>query len=76
VATERLIVVLERHETGGATPQEAERVLRDQPGVVRVYASASLETVYVAYDPARADAARLLAALARSGLRVAGRRSG
>jgi hypothetical protein len=41
-----------------------------------VYASASLETVYVADDPARADAARLLAALARGGLLGAGRRPG
>ncbi len=76
VATERLIVVLDRREPGGGTPQEAERVLRAQPGVLRVYTSPALETVYVAYDPAHADAARLITVLARTGVRVAECRAG
>jgi hypothetical protein len=76
VTTERLIVVLDRHEPGGVAPQDAERVLWAQPGVVRVYTNPALETVYVAYDPARADAARLVAALVRTGVRVAECRPG
>jgi hypothetical protein len=41
-----------------------------------VYTSPALETVYVAYDPAHADAARLITVLARTGVRVAECRAG
>ena len=79
MATKRLIVVLDRHEsqeTSGVTPSDAERVLAAEPGVLRVYASPSLETLYVAYDPARCSAGRLVTTLAHTGFRVAEYRPG
>jgi hypothetical protein len=71
VATERLIVVLDRPDTAGTTAEDAERVLGAEPGVVRVYTSPSLETVYVAYDPARCSVTRLVTTLVRTGFRIA-----
>jgi hypothetical protein len=47
-----------------------ERTLASEQGALRVYVSASLETVYVAYDPRRTTPAQLVAALTRAGLRV------
>jgi Cu2+-exporting ATPase len=46
------------------------RALEPVPGVLRVYVNPVIETAYVVFDPARTGPARLVAALARAGLRV------
>ena len=47
-----------------------ERALASAQGALRVYVSASIETVYVAYDPRLTTPAQLIAALTRAGLPV------
>jgi hypothetical protein len=76
VATKRLILVLDRSGPAGGAAPDAERILSAQPGVQRVYASATLETVYVAYDPEQCSPARLATALARNGIRIDATRAG
>ena len=76
MTTERLIVVLDQSEAAAVAAPDAERVLGAEPGVVRVYASPALETVYVAYDPARCSVARLVTALLRTGFRISRYRRG
>lgn len=49
----------------GAAMDRARRL----PGVVRVFVSPPMETMYLAYDPAVTDAAHLRAALERAGER-------
>ena len=76
MATKRLILVLDRSEPVCGTVPDAERILSAQPGVQRVYVSATLETVYVAYDPEQCSPARLATALARNGFRIDAARMG
>jgi copper chaperone CopZ len=47
-----------------------ERTLAAADGVRRVYVSASIETVYVAYDPRITSPGQVAAALARAGVRA------
>jgi hypothetical protein len=81
VITKRLILVLDRAQpthgplAHGSLP-DAEGILTAQPGVQRVYLSATLETVYVVYDPEQCSPARLVTALARHGFRIDATRPG
>ncbi len=50
--------------------EKVERTLAAAEGIRRVYVSASIETVYVAYDPRVTGPAQVVAALARAGVRV------
>jgi copper chaperone CopZ len=44
-----------------------ERILRQQPGVVTVYANPATEKVYIEYDPALTDEERLVAVVHDAG---------
>jgi hypothetical protein len=46
------------------------RALEPERGILRVYVNPAIETAYVVFDPAHTGPARLVAALARAGLRV------
>jgi hypothetical protein len=65
-----LILVLDRSESAGEAVSDAEHLLAAQPGVRHVYVNATLETVYVVYDPEQCSPTRLATTLARSGFRI------
>ena len=50
--------------------EKVERTLAAAEGIRRVYVSACIETVYVAYDPRVTGPVQVVAALARAGVRV------
>ena len=69
--TERLTLAINGLACGGGGSLTAERALARVPGVVWAYVNPATEMAYVEYDPARALPAQLVAAVERTGLRVA-----
>lgn len=69
--TERLTFAINGLACGGGGSLSAERALAKVPGVLVVYVNPATEMAYVEYDPQLMDTAQLVAAVERTGLRVA-----
>lgn len=69
--TERMTLAISGFACGGGGSLLAERAICKVPGVVRVYVNPATEMAYVEYEPQLMDMTQLIAAVERTGLRVA-----
>ena len=69
--TERMTLAITGFGCGGGGSLVVERAIARVPGVVRVYVNPATEMAYVEYDPRLTDISRVIAAVERTGLRVA-----
>jgi copper chaperone CopZ len=67
VSSTRPVILPLYHLRCAADAQTIERLLRQEPGVVEVYANPATEKVYVKYEPALTNPDRLKAVLQQAG---------